>query len=533
MSAEGEAVVAMPPAAPARWEAPGWRFALPLVVALIVAVLLVHWPTVASIVSIWWRSETFAHGFLVVPIVLWLIWRQRRALAALQPSADALGLVVIAVAGAAWLAADAGEVLVVKQLALVATLWGVVIATLGRQVARAITFPLGFLILGVPMGEALIPPLMKWTADFTVTALELTGLPVYRDGTFLFSIPSGDWSVVEGCSGVRYLIASFTVGVLFAYLNYQSAWKRLLFAALSVVVPIVANGMRAYLIVMIAHLSDNKLAHGVDHFIYGWVFFGLVMLLLFWIGSYWRDPDAGTASMSAAAASATPAGRSRATLANAVVVLAIAAAWPAYAAYIDRDDAAEALPPVRFSAPAGANGWVLDSAPFTDWRPHYDPASATVFQAYRKGDRVVALHLGYYHRQKRGAQLVNSWNIMVVQKHPVWTDVGEGQVRDAVGPGTLDVRETRLRSAQQRLLIWDWFRIADHNLVNPYVAKLLLALRKLAGRSDDGTAIIVAAPYSDPSRPPVAVLQEFIRDMQPSIDATLSHTESQFMASEQ
>src|SRR5438552_85220 len=113
------------------------------------------------------------------------------------------------------------------------------------------------------MGEALIPPLMEWTADFTVAALQLSGIPVFREGLF-FTIPSGNWSVVEGCSGVRYLIASFTVGVLFAYLSYRRAWKRLLFAAMSIIVPIIANGMRAYLIVMIAHLSNNQLAHGVD-----------------------------------------------------------------------------------------------------------------------------------------------------------------------------------------------------------------------------------------------------------------------------
>jgi hypothetical protein len=38
-----------------------------------------------------------------------------------------------------------------------------------------------------------------------------------------FVIPSGSWSVIEACSGVRYLIASFMVGALFAYLNYQLA----------------------------------------------------------------------------------------------------------------------------------------------------------------------------------------------------------------------------------------------------------------------------------------------------------------------
>jgi len=512
---------------------PGWRLALPLVAGALVAVLAIHAATVESIVSIWWRSETFAHGFLVVPIVLALIWRRRRVLSMLKPTPDALGLVLLAFAGAAWLAAYAGEVLVVKQLALVATIWGVVVATLGREVARAITFPLGFLVLGVPMGEALIPPLMKWTADFAVTALQLSGIPVFRDGTFFFSIPSGDWSIVEGCSGVRYLIASFTVGVLFAYLSYHSAWKRLLFAALSVVVPIVANGFRAYLIVMIAHLSDNRLAHGVDHFIYGWVFFGLVMLLLFWIGSFWRDADSNESEIAGVRPTTRRALSPASVAAYAAGAIALAGAWPAYAAYLDREDASDRTPALTLVAPAGAQGWVADPEPVTDWRPHYDPASATVFQIYRKGDRVVALHLGYYHRQRRGAQLVNSWNIMVVQKHPKWTNVGERQVRDASGPGTFEVRETRLRSTQQRLLIWDWFRIAGHDLVNPYLAKGLLAWEKLAHRGDDGSAIILAAPYDDPSRPPSATLSEFIRDMLPSIDAALANVESQVIASGQ
>jgi exosortase A len=508
---------------------PGWRLAFPVVVGAILAVLAIHWSTAESIVAIWSRSETFAHGFLIPPIVLVLIWQRRRALAALTPAPDWLGLALLAVAGAAWLVAYAGEVLVVRQLALVASIWATVIAILGRHVARAIMFPLGFLVLGVPMGEALIPPLMSWTADFTVTALQISGIPVFREGMF-FSIPSGNWSIVEGCSGVRYLIASFTVGVLFAYLSYRRTWKRLLFAALSIIVPIIANGFRAYLIVMIAHLSDNKLAHGVDHFIYGWVFFGLVMLLLFWIGSYWRDSDTEPQHEGRGAQPPARASPRAGIAAYSVAAIAIVGAWPAYAAYLDRNDA-EMGATLTLAAPTPAAGWTADSAPLTDWRPRYDPASATVFQVYRKGNRVVGLHLGYYHHQRRGAQLVSSTNIMVVQKHPVWGNLSESRVRDALGPGTLEVRETRLRSPQQRLLVWDWFRISGHDVVNPYFAKAMLAWNKLSNRGDDGTAIIIVTPYEDLTQPPTATLREFVTDMGASINASLARVEAEVMAS--
>lgn len=41
-------------------------------------------------------------------------------------------------------------------------------------------------------------------------------------GGLIFTLTSGNWSVVEGCSGLRYLISSFTLGAVYAYLNYTS-----------------------------------------------------------------------------------------------------------------------------------------------------------------------------------------------------------------------------------------------------------------------------------------------------------------------
>ena len=45
------------------------------------------------------------------------------------------------------------------------------------------------------------------------------------------------------------------------------------------------------MIVMLGHLSGNTLAVGVDHLIYGWVFFGIVIGLMFLIGARWSEPE--------------------------------------------------------------------------------------------------------------------------------------------------------------------------------------------------------------------------------------------------
>jgi EpsI family protein len=268
---------------------------------------------------------------------------------------------------------------------------------------------------------------------------------------------------------------------------------------------------------MIAHLSDMKLALGIDHFIYGWVFFGLVMLLLFWLGSFWHEPEPRAPAAQPGSAARSIDWRRLAPAAAAVLV--VAAVWPAYAAQLAKDDVAAA--PIRLAAPPGAGGWQREDAPVTEWRPHYVGADPSLFQVYRKGDRTVALYLGYYRRQRQGAELVSSQNVMVPQKHKVWENVGETQRSGPIGGAPLDVRQTLLRSPSQRLLIWDWFHLDGRHTTSPYLAKLLLARDRLFGEPDDGVAIILATPYAERREPAEHALREFVRDMLPGIEAAI------------
>ena len=495
----------------------GWPQAAWLAITAVVALLLAYYATSASTVAIWSRSETFAHGYLIFPISAYLIWSRRKHIAQLAPAPDWRGLVLLAVLGLGWLAADLARVLVVQQLALVAMIPALVFTLLGWRVTWVMAFPLAFLLFAVPVGEFLIPPMMDFTADFTVVALQLTGIPVYREGTF-FTIPSGNWSVVEGCSGLRYLIASFTLGTLYAYLTYRSMRRRLLFAAASIVVPIIANGLRAYMIVMIAHLSDMKLALGVDHYIYGWVFFGIVMLLLFWVGSFWREDEEKVEAPAPATAAVAASATRRGVLPAVLAALVVAGLWPAYANYVE--SRAPKNLNIQLAAPQPAGGWRAAEA-FTEWLPAYKGTDARLTHAYRKGDRVVAVTFAYYRYQRQDAELVNSMNEMIPQKHPVWSNVGEAVRRIELAGKPADVIQTKLRSPGQRLLIWNWNWLNGPTTVNPYWAKLYEARARLFGRWDDAAAIIIYTPYEERPEAAAEVLQEFVRDMLPAVTATL------------
>ncbi|BAZ94698.1 uncharacterized protein FOKN1_2324 [Thiohalobacter thiocyanaticus] len=494
-------------------QASGVQQQLLLFVVALLSLLAFYHQTLAGMIDIWSRSETFAHGFLIFPIVLFLVWRRREHLAVTPVAADARALWLLPLPGLLWLLAEVVDAAVIRQLGFIAMIPLLVWALLGWAVVRQIAFPLFFLIFAVPMGEGLIPPLMDFTAVFTVSLIKLSGIPVYVEGTY-FSIPSGNWSVVEACSGIRYLIASLTMGALYAYLNYTSLRRRILFILFAIALPILANGLRAYMIVMIAHLSDMKLALGVDHFIYGWVFFGIVMLLMFWIGSFWREEPEPVPA---------PAGRAGAAAGGApryglfALLILLLAAWPVAAQLLERDIGLE-RERIALTLPEAAAGWQRVE-PFTDWQPDYRGMDAEALGFFAQGEASVGVYLAYYARPRQGAELINSQNVMIAQKHPVWHQVGESRVSVEGGPGR--VIQTRLKSAAQRLLIHDWYRIGGHHTANPYLGKLLEAWERLRGNGRPSVGIVIFTEEDPAGSTDREALRRFQRDLLPRLEARI------------
>ena len=497
-----------------------WRVAPALAAGLAaLGIVAIHWQTAASVVAIWIRSETFTHGFVVVPICLWLAWRRRDALAAVPARPWWPGLVLVLAAGLLWLLAVAAGALGARQFALAFTLQAAIVTVVGGRVARAAIFPLTFLLFAVPFGEIFVPTLIEWTADFTVSALRWSGVPVYREAN-LFIIPSGAWSVVEACSGIRYIIASVMIGTIYAAIAYRSARRRALFMAAAVLVPIVANWLRAYMIVMIGHLSNNRLAVGVDHIIYGWVFFGLVMLLLFWAGSFWQQddrPDVASGKAPNAAALPVPAS-SRSLFAAAAAAIVVAAIWVPVGNAIDRS-IAPGTP--RLAPIAATGGWSDASRALIDWKPQYKGFVAERQQAFEADGRAVGVYIAYYRGQNKGSELITSGNQLTASGDWKWKEIGRGS--DHVDWAGRDQQvDTATLSGRTDLRVFRLYWIAGQATANPYAAKALQAWAKLTGRGDDAALIVLYAPVLARNDDPGPSLHAFARAMSPSIEQTLS-----------
>ena len=506
-----------------------WRNYLPGLL-LAVAVLLLFQTTVRAIVSVWYFNGTYAHAFLVPPISAWLAWRQRDQLVGVPVRPEPWMLLPLTAMCLLWLVGELAAAAAPTQFALVAMLVICVPLALGLPVSRVLLFPLLFLFFAVPMGEALVPKMMEWTADFTVAAVSFSGVPVYRQGQE-FIVPTGSWSVVEACSGVRYLIASVMVGTLFAYLNYNSYRRRLLFILVSLLVPLLANWLRAYMIVMLGHLSGNKLAVGVDHIIYGWVFFGVVIGIMFFIGARWAEPSLETSAPAAGAVAADTSSLGRGGwLVLALALVALGATQIAFS----KLDVDQSGVPVRLELPAAwGGGWMAEDASIAPFTPAFKGAKAEATRTYRLGDERVAAWVGYYHDQNYETKLVTTTNVLAeATGESRWAQANQGGRTVATPAGAINVLVANVQASLaapdlggRRLRAWQVYWVGGHYIASGTRARLQLAVNRLLGRGDDAAVVIFYTEGADPELAD-ARLERFAAAGVPALSAQLGNIQA-------
>lgn len=486
------------------------------------AVVILLWDTFVDMWRTWSASGTFTHGYAIFPIALVLLWRRRALWQALPMRPSAAGVVLVAGSVTLWLVGSLLHLNVVMQFGAVGTLVFSIIAIAGIEVFRAAKFPLLFMFFAVPVGEELVPWLMDFTAWFTVGALNTVGIPVFAEG-HLIHIPTGNFSVEKACSGIRYLFASIVLGTLYAHLVYRSTWRRVVFVALCAVVPVVANGLRAFLIVILAHVSQNEIAIGIDHLIYGWIFFGFVMLLVFWIGRSIAEPVAPEPAPPPVAPSFVGRfGRFAPWFALVALLIPVFGLRLTAAALQGREagDASSAAAAARVPAPIA--GWTGPTTVSSNWEPRFIGPTRVVTAAYLHGGDAVDVALLSYGTEHAGAELVNSENRLFDPER--WTWLGERWLQLDLPDGMkIPVFAVQVRSGLTRRAIWRIFLVGNRPVSGDMQAKLALARAIVRGESGAGTALLVSSEQSGQDAAPEREVRAFLLNYYPQLLGCLAN----------
>ncbi len=452
------------------------RFILPLV-----AWLTVYHESLVDMVSVWGQSKTYEHGFVILPISLWLVWRKREQIRQTPLSTCWIPAVLLLLPTLLWMVGKAADVALFEHVAAVFSVQLLIWALIGTPLTKVLFFPIFYLIFCIPFGEELIPLLQEITADIAVFALHLSSIPVYREGLYL-AIPNGLFEVAEACSGIRFLISSIALGTLFAYLSFSKWWKIILFVIFSFIFPIIANGIRAYGIVLIGYLSDMKYATGADHLIYGWVFFALVIGFIFYIADKFSDSPATTSVSSYPANTASNPNKSWITTISFLTLFALQFTWEGAL----KNTEAQAVHPINLPLHTST----LDSSA---WGISF-PQALKVARGITSDGKVEYFSARYSLNQEHG-ELISSNNHIYDQNK--WSL--NSNIKQIISPSEIDTFDaTQLTVANhrgQQLKILYWYCIDRFCSSNPIKVKLLRATRLMTERS--GTADVLALASSD------------------------------------
>ncbi len=249
---------------------------------LIIVLCFCYASVFTELVKIWWEEKAYSHGFLVIPISLYLSWVGRTKLISPEPKPSRLsGVFVMILAGLMLLAGNASGVVLLQELSLIVIVTGLVLLLLGIAYLRALALPIAYLLFMVPRLDKLDMvsgrihwPLQLFSAKLGVLMLQFFGYAAYLQNQYI-ELPRLTLEVAEGCSGLRYLVSVIAIGIPLAYLTQKSWTRRVVLVGSSVIIAILANGLRVMFVGIVAY-HGNRNIHGPFHIFHG--------ILVSWVG---------------------------------------------------------------------------------------------------------------------------------------------------------------------------------------------------------------------------------------------------------
>lgn len=254
-----------------------------LLFLLIAGFLAVFWPVWRNLIADWYRTEEYSHGFLIVPIALFIGLRKREKLAKIPLSPSLYGLAIVVFALLLYFFARLAEIKTLASLSMVIFAWGATLYVFGFIFLKEVSFPLLMLFLMIPVpaqiySQATIP-LQLIVTKASVYAAGLLGIPILREGNVIH-LPNHTLQVVQACSGLRSMISLVTLGAVMGYLVLNSNILRGILLLGGILAAIMTNIVRVFIMILAFHYFEIDLAKGTIHTYFGIGIFLLAILIL-------------------------------------------------------------------------------------------------------------------------------------------------------------------------------------------------------------------------------------------------------------
>ena len=248
------------------------------------ALAFLYSEVMVGLVKAWDTNPDYSHGFLIIPLCLYFVWKRRDYLATLDVRPASAGLMVVAASLLVFLAGQLGAEQFLARVSLIGVLAGSVIFTLGWAHARGLAWIFCFALLMIPLPAIVFNeialPLQLLASTVAEQSLLMLSIPVLREGNVIF-LSTATLEVAEACSGIRSLVSLLTVSIVYGYITEDRTSRRVILAVSTLPIAVAANAMRVAGTGLLAHFFGQAAADGFFHTFAGWLVFMSAVAMMF------------------------------------------------------------------------------------------------------------------------------------------------------------------------------------------------------------------------------------------------------------
>ncbi len=455
--------------------------------------------SLAYLFNRWISSDDYSHGMLVPLVSLFLVWQARHRIAAVGIENSWWGLAIVSVGLLLYGVGELATLYVVQHLSLWIVLVGLVIGGIGLRAARAMTFPLAYLLTAIPLPDflyaGLSSKLQLWSSALGVGCLQVIGVTAFREGNVIDLGPV-QLQVVEACSGIRYLFPLTSLALLCAYLFKDRMWKRVVLVLSAVPISIFINGFRIGVIGVLVEWNGQGAAEGFSHLFEGAVLFmaslGLLILEM-WLLAGIRPINEKTSLFEGfvwndrlPVSSVPSTGLPTAYFCSVALLVPVAFA----STYIT--ERTELAPPraAFIDFPMQLDGWVgttlalekqyVDALRFDDY---------VLADFHAPGGQSATFYVAYYRSQRKGQSAHSPQSCLpgggweIASMNAVDIPASDGMVQP------VSINRAVIQKGSQKQIVWYWFKQRDRILRNEYLVKFYLFWDAVARGRTDGALV--------------------------------------------
>lgn len=242
-------------------------------------------PTLVTLAREYWSIETGGHGPIVLATGIWLLVRQRHAVAVVaEPGDPRLTTLLLAPALIGYVFARITGMLGIECMGVYVAFAAIFYHHAGWRALRLLWFPLVYLLFMFPQPETLILPfshlLKLGLSGAAVSLLSWLGYPVGHGGVVIY-VDRYELLMATACSGLNSLIGLGAIGIFYAYMRYDGNWRASLPLLLSLApIAVFANFVRVLLLILVTWYCGERVAQVYVHDIAGILLFMLAVALL-------------------------------------------------------------------------------------------------------------------------------------------------------------------------------------------------------------------------------------------------------------